>query len=268
MRPAARSSRLVSFVVGALLLGACTARSSATIPTTAASPSPSLVAPSSAPPTPVPSPTPTTPSPSPSPAVVRTHFAGRISAIPAAIASQMRGTTWKPGCPVPISGLRLLEFNYVGFDDVVKRGELVVNASVAEDVLWVFQQLFDARFPLRKVGLARKYVTGKEDPNDRHDVTASFNCRPAITPSGPTSSFSQHAYGLAVDVNPMQNPEVGPNGQVRNNFARVYRDRSLQMPGMIHPGDVVVRSFAAIGWKWGGYWSSFKDYMHFSQSGT
>jgi hypothetical protein len=262
MKPAARSSRLVSFVVGALLVGACTTTSSATPPTVVPTLSASLTAPSSA------SPSPLVPSPSPSPEVVRTRFAGRISPIPPAVESEMRGTTWKPGCPVPISGLRLLRFNYLGFDDVVKRGELVVNAGVADDVLWVFHQLFDARFPLRKVGLARKYVAGKEDPNDRHDVTASFNCRPAITPSGPTSTFSQHAYGLAVDVNPLQNPEVGPNGEVRNNFARVYRDRSLQKPGMIHPGDVVVRSFAAIGWKWGGYWSSFKDYMHFSQSGT
>jgi D-alanyl-D-alanine carboxypeptidase len=180
----------------------------------------------------------------------------------------MRGTTWKPGCPVPMSDLRLLEFNYLGFDGDVKRGQMVVNASVAENVLWVFRQLFEARFPLRKVALAREYKPKHDKPSQHRSVTAAFNCRPAITLSGPTGHFSQHAYGLAVDVNPRQNPEVGLNGQIRDKSAKIYRDRSRHLEGMIHPGDIVVRSFAAIGWKWGGDWHSFKDYMHFSLTGT
>jgi hypothetical protein len=76
-----------------------------------------------------------------------------------------------------------------------------------------------------------------------------------------------HSYGLAVDVNPLQNPYVASNGFVRNRFARPYRDRSGQVPGMIHPDDVVVRAFSAIGWSWGGGWSGGKDYMHFSANG-
>lgn len=208
------------------------------------------------------------PAPSPSPQPVRSNFAGRISAIPAGLAREMRGTTWKPGCPVPISDLRLLHFNYWNFDGVIMRGPMVVNASAAEGVLSVFRQLFDARFPLKRVALAKEYKPNHDDPNDRRSVTASFNCRPAIRVSGPTSIFSQHAYGLAVDVNPLQNPEVSLSGQVRDRFARIYRDRTLDLPGMIHSGDVVVRAFAAIGWKWGGDWHSMKDYMHFSQTGT
>jgi D-alanyl-D-alanine carboxypeptidase len=88
-----------------------------------------------------------------------------------------------------------------------------------------------------------------------------------VTPQGARSSWSQHAYGLAVDVNPIQNPYVGADGDVRNNHARPYRDRSLRRPGMIHPGDVVVRAFAAAGWDWGGSWRGGKDYMHFSLTG-
>jgi D-alanyl-D-alanine carboxypeptidase len=209
-----------------------------------------------------------TPSPSEEPSVERDRYAGRISTIPPSIEAEMRGTTWKPGCPVPVSDLRLLRFNYVGFDDEVKRGQMVVNASVAADVLWVFRQLYQARFPLRKVALAKEYKPKHEKPSQHQSVTAAFNCRPAITLSGPTDHFSQHAYGLAVDVNPRQNPEVGLNGRIRDKSAKVYRDRSLDLEGMIQPGDIVVRSFAAIGWKWGGDWHSFKDYMHFSLTGT
>jgi hypothetical protein len=208
-------------------------------------------------------------SPSPPVAeVTRTRFAGRTSAIPGALAREMTGTTWKPGCPVPISDLRLLRFNYWNFRGRVLRGPMIVNASAASDVLWVFHQLFDANFPLRHVALAKEYKPNHDDPSRNRSVTASFNCRPAIRVSGPTSVFSQHSYGLAVDVNPMQNPEVSLTGHVRDKAAKVYRDRSLDLPGMIHPDDVVVRSFAAIGWAWGGNWHSMKDYMHFSLTGT
>jgi hypothetical protein len=88
-----------------------------------------------------------------------------------------------------------------------------------------------------------------------------------VTARGPLASWSQHAYGLAIDLNPIQNPDVAADGYVRNLHARRYRDRSLGLPGMIHPGDVAVRAFAAIGWKWGGDWNGHKDYMHFSATG-
>lgn len=198
---------------------------------------------------------------------IRTHFGGRISTIPTALAAEMRGTTWKPGCPVPISDLRLLRFNYVGFDGEIKRGPMVVNATVAENVLSVFAQLFEAGFPLKRVALATEYKPKHEDPSRHRSVTASFNCRPVITTDGPQPTLSQHSYGLAVDVNPLQNPEVSLEGRVRDKAAKIYRDRTLDLPGMIHADDVVVRAFEAIGWKWGGDWSSMKDYMHFSLTG-
>ena len=199
----------------------------------------------------------------------RSGFHGRIDALPTALAAEMRGTTWKPGCPVPLDDLRVLHFNHWGLNGVIKRGPMVVNASVAEDVLWVFRQLFDARFPLKRVGLTREFVPSTFEPviSSTRSVTASFNCRPVITPLGPGDDFSQHAYGLAIDVNPVQNPFVTADGFVRNTQARPYVDRSKDLPGMIHAGDVVVRSFAAIGWEWGGFWSGGKDYMHFSLIG-
>jgi hypothetical protein len=146
---------------------------------------------------------------------------------------------------------------------------MVVNASVAVDVLWVFHQLFEAGFPMKRVGLARAFHERRweDDPDTRRSVTASFNCRVVITPDGPGDEFSQHAYGLAVDVNPLQNPFVRSDGWIRNRFAEPYVDRSQDLPGMVHDGDVVVDAFAVIGWAWGGRWSGDTDYMHFSLLG-
>jgi len=144
---------------------------------------------------------------------------------------------------------------------------MVVNGSVAADVLSVFRALFRARFPLKQLHLAIRYRPGHDDPTDRRDYTDGFNCRPVVTARGPGSTWSQHAFGLAVDINPIENPYVTFDGYVRNIHARRYRDRSLGRPGMILPGDVVVRAFAAIGWRWGGYWTGDKDYMHFSLTG-
>jgi hypothetical protein len=178
----------------------------------------------------------------------------------------MRGTTWKPGCPVPLTDLRLLRFTYWGFNGVAKRGPMVVHEDVAGDVLRVFRRLFRARFPIKRVALAREFVPEEFEPriSSRRSVTASFNCRPVVTPLGPGHEFSQHAYGLAIDINPVQNPYVAAGGFVRNRMSRRYVDRSPYLIGMIHDGDVVVRSFAAIGWEWGGHWSGGKDYMHFA----
>jgi len=178
----------------------------------------------------------------------------------------MRGETWEPRCPVPLRELALLRFNYVGFDGTVERGPMVVHASVARDVLGVFETLFHAGVPIRHVVLAKRFRP-HADPDTRASVTAAFNCRPVITPDGPQDAYSQHSYGLAIDINSLQNPYVRSDGYVRNRFARPYVDRSRDLPGMIHEGDVVVRAFAAIGWEWGGHWSGGKDYMHFSLTG-
>jgi D-alanyl-D-alanine carboxypeptidase-like protein len=171
---------------------------------------------------------------------------------------------WHPGCPVPIGDLRVDTVRYLGFDDKVHAGPLVLNAGVADDVLWVFRRLFRHDFPIKNVALARKWRPIRpKDWYDTSDVTASFNCRPA---TGGTI-LSEHSYGWAVDINPLQNPYVGGDGSVLRRAVKPYVDRTQDLPGMIHPNDLVVRSFARIGWSWGGDWSSLKDYMHFSLTG-
>ena len=264
-----RSRGVLLATVLATMLGAC-ATSGDTEPPQA-SPKPAQ-----APPT---GPTETAPSLTTGPAgadpaepVERSGFHGKIDELPAGRAAEMRGTTWHSGCPVPLGGLRLLHFNYWGFGGNLLRGPMVVNATVGEDVLWVFHQLYDAHFPIKRVSLSTPFHPKAFAQHRRIDsnrsVTASFNCRPVVTALGPGGEFSQHAYGLAIDLNPLQNPYVTGNGFVRNRAAEPYTDRGRHLEGMIHEGDVVVRSFAAIGWEWGGDWSGDRDYMHFSQSGT
>jgi hypothetical protein len=199
----------------------------------------------------------------------RPRFAGRISPLPPSFRKEMRGTTWKPGCPVPLDELALLRFNYWTFDGEIGRGPMVVHEDVAQDVLGVFRRLFRSGFPIKRVAVAREFVPEEFEPviNSRRSVTAAFNCRPVITPRGPLNDFSRHSYGTAIDINPVQNPYVDSDGFVRNRASRRYLDRSRQLEGMIHDGDVVVRSFARIGWEWGGHWGGGKDYMHFAVPG-
>jgi D-alanyl-D-alanine carboxypeptidase len=172
-------------------------------------------------------------------------------------------TTWRPGCPVPPERLRYLRMSFWGFDDRPHTGEMIVRDDVAEPVVGVFRTLFAARFPLEAMRLAKP-----EDltalPTGRGNGTAAFACRAA---TGQTR-FSAHASGLAVDINPFQNPLERRDGLVVPELASAYTDRSWRRPGMIVEGDVVTEAFAAIGWTWGATFSAPKDTMHFSQTGT
>ncbi len=174
------------------------------------------------------------------------------------------------GCPVALSQLRLLEVRYLGFDGRSHWGELVVNARVASDLARVFEQLYTMRFPIHHMQFGDTYGTLKNVPRDG-DFTASFECRQASsspctkTANGTTGSWSEHAFGEAIDLNPVENPYVGC-GMTRDATALSYVNRSRDRRGMVDAG--VVRAFASIGWGWGGSWSgSTKDYMHFSING-
>ena len=189
-------------------------------------------------------------------------FRGGVSALDGVARRLVLRRNWHPGCPIPISDLRLVTVSYWDFAGDVRTGPLVLHRQVANDVLWVFRQLFRARFPIHRVDLAPR--PQPIDWNSTRNLTSSFNCRAA---TGNPGVLSEHSYGWAVDINPLQNPYVRLDGSVLRAAAKPYRDRSRDRPGMIHPGDVVVRSFAHIGGEWGGNWHTLKDYMHFSATG-
>jgi SpoIID/LytB domain protein len=191
-------------------------------------------------------------------------FTGSISRIRPALRRTLVGRNWHPGCPVPVDDLRLVRVSYHTFTGAVADGPLVVHERVARDVLWVFRQLYRAGFPIHRIGLPPRYRPPRpSDWYSTRDLTASYNCRPA---TGNPGSLSQHSYGWAIDINPLENPYV-KDGKILRRAAKPFLDRTQDVPGMIHPGDVVVRSFAAIGWEWGGDWHTLKDYMHFSLTG-
>jgi hypothetical protein len=195
-------------------------------------------------------------------------FHSSVRPLSPAVRTELRSEAWHPGCPVPLSGLRMLTVTYHGFDGRAHTGRLVVNADAAAPLALVFARLYALRFPIRDMRFADAYGPAAARPADG-DVSAAFECRqavpsPCVGGTG-TGSWSEHAYGDAVDVNPLENPYVGC-GQSRDPKARPYFDRSRHRRGMVTTA--VVAAFRSIGWGWGGSWAgSTKDYMHFSASG-
>lgn len=190
-------------------------------------------------------------------------FRGTIKELPEGVRAWMTGRSWRPGCPVGLDDLRLVTVTHWGFNGRVKRGSLVVHEDVARDVVTVMRRLFNARFPIRRMTLVDRY--GASDFRSiEADNTSAFNCRYVAG----TTRWSEHAYGRAIDINPIENPYVSSDGSVAHAASRAYVDRSRRRPGMILPNGPVVRAFAAVGWGWGGFWSGGKDYQHFSASGS
>ena len=162
---------------------------------------------------------------------------------------------------MPLGDLRLLTLTFWGYDGAAHRGELVVHADQAPRVVGAFRTLFDARFPIERMELVDAYG-GDDHASTLANNTAAFNCRAVV---GNPGSWSEHAFGRAIDVNPRVNPYL-LDPHVRDPEFAPYIDRSVDAPGMIRPGDAAVQAFAAEGWQWGGAWSP-ADYQHFSATG-
>jgi hypothetical protein len=186
-------------------------------------------------------------------------FRGSISHIPPALRAHM--TSWHRGCPVPRSRLRLLRLTFNGFDGLPHEGKLVVNARWAHPILRVMRRLYETGFKIRRMRLPEAYGSN-DDRMGNHDDSSGFNCRLATG----SSSWSEHAYGRAIDLNPRENPYIA-GSHVGPPSGKPFVDRSRHVRGMIHAGDRVVRVFRSIGWHWGGYWHYPIDYMHFSSTG-
>jgi hypothetical protein len=181
-------------------------------------------------------------------------FEGRIEKVKWA---ELRHS-YREGCPVPPAQLRTVHVSYWDFAGRRQLGAVVVARGEAEAILGVFRKLWAARFPIRKLRPVSEF-RGSDDASMAADNTSAFNCRVV----GGTSRWSMHAYGLAIDVNPVENPYVR-GSTVSPRAGRAYVDRGRYRKGMAMPHGVLVRAFAAAGWKWG---ASFGDYQHFSTTG-
>ena len=260
--PSAEPGTVPTAAAPAGTVGAATV-AGGTSPAESASPSPSPGgAPVAGSPT-SPLPAPADPSPASSPTgtsvPVPVGFSATVSAIDDATAARMT-SSWRAGCPVPLTDLRYLTLTYRGFDGADHTGELVVAASVADDVVATFRQLYQDGYPIASMRLVDDFG-GDDDASMAANNTSAFNCRPVTGGGG----FSEHSYGTAIDVNPVQNPYVRGT-TVLPPAGRASVDRP-DAPGVIHDGDPVVRAFAAHGFAWGGDWQSPIDYQHFSVSG-
>jgi len=210
---------------------------------------------------------------------------------------QMKATmqsvgSWKPNCPVTLDDLRLMRLSYWGPDKHAHMGELVVNAKATSKMAAVFKAIYEAHFPIETMKPVEAYPSqpagsgASDDDSMAADNTSAFNCRP-VTGGG---RFSYHAWGLAVDINPVQNPYAKTNSDYKvypgsvvppsgdsyvdaNPDGTLKVDRSNVRPGMITSGDAVVRAFEKEGATWGGDFLTMQweghgtdhriDYMHF-----
>jgi hypothetical protein len=170
-------------------------------------------------------------------------------------------SSWQEDCPVTIEDLSYLTMSHLGFDGEVHTGEMIVNAVEAEGVVEVFRRLFEAGYPIEQMRVIRAEEVDDPPTGDWNETT-SFVCRPAVG----SNNWSQHAFGLAIDVNPFHNPYL-KGDLVIPELASAYTDRDEVRVGMIGDDGVVVDAFADIGWSWGGNWNTLKDWMHFSRSG-
>ncbi len=185
-------------------------------------------------------------------------FEWAVAPVPEDVAAR---STWQPECPVTLEDLRYVTVSFWGFDERAHTGELIVNATVADDIVEVFRRLWESRFPIEEMRVVRAEELDFPPTGDGNNTTA-FVCRPIR--GGAT--WSQHAYGLAVDVNPFHNPYL-KGDRVLPELATAYLDRTDVRPGMVFAGDPVGTAFADIGWAWGGDFRTLADYMHFSSTG-
>lgn len=187
-------------------------------------------------------------------------FSATILEISEPIQSEMRGRSWHvdEACP-PFSELRLLALTHHGFDATVREGELVVHRDIAEEVAAIFARLFVLGFAIERMERVDHFA-GSDAASMAANNSSAFNFR--RIEGSPV--LSHHARGLAIDLNPVQNPWVRGE-RVDPEAGRDYLVRAPTRLGMIVEPGPVVDTFLAHGWHWGGHFGDMLDYHHFSK---
>lgn len=187
-----------------------------------------------------------------------------IESINNLVFARMQGKSFKNDGLIQRSNLRYLRVLHVDEKGKIHLGEMVCHHSIANDLIDIFRQLFDARYPIERMVLIDEYHADDE-ASMRANNSSCFNYR-QVKGSG---KLSKHAQGLAVDINPLYNPCVkhSANGKmiVQPSTATKYVNRSTKYPYKIVKGDLLYQLFIQHGFKWGGAWRSLKDYQHFEK---
>ncbi len=169
------------------------------------------------------------------------------------------GSTWRPECPVGPADLRRVELGYTGFDGQSHRGALVVHRAVVEEVIAIFEVLQQLHYPIARMQTVDHYPGAQDELSMEDNNTSAFNCR--HLPG--SADWSPHAYGRAVDLNPLINPYIEAGGHLEPTTAARYLDRNRDEPGILRADSPAVAAFTARGWRWGGAWRNPVDYQHF-----
>lgn len=177
------------------------------------------------------------------------------------IFKRIDGVSFKNNGIVKIQDLRYLRLIHYDLNGNIRLGELICNAKIAEDLRDIFKVFFDSVYPVANIRLIDEYGADDETSMQANN-TSCFNFRP--TPGG--GKISRHAYGMAVDLNPLYNPYVNPKkGKVLPPEGEIYLSRNLDFPYKIDKEDLAYREFSKRGFKWGGNWRTMKDYQHFEK---
>lgn len=197
----------------------------------------------------------------------------KVEEIPAGIAQTMTGKSWKPGSPVLLQDLRYLTIAHWGFDGKIKEGHMVVHAKLAQEILVIFQELFLIGYQIEKMKLIDEYFREDVDENSVDEISMADNNSSSFCARYQTAgkAWSKHSYGIAFDINPLQNPFYKPSKNlVAPEKGRVFLDRSNIRQGMIQKGDACYNAFISRGYTWGGDWDLTDekgrvDYQHFEK---
>lgn len=184
------------------------------------------------------------------------RFRSTVGSVPDDVLAR---STWSAACPVGRSDLRYLTVSFWGFEGLPHTGELLVHVNAVDTVVAGFEHLFARRFPIEEMRITRADELDVPPTGDGNN-TSAFVCRPSVR----SSTWSQHAYGRAVDINPFHNPYVSGD-LVIPELASVYAARP-DLPGVLSSDDIA--GFTTAGWTWGGTWRSATDHMHVSADGS
>lgn len=177
------------------------------------------------------------------------------------IKAKVKGVSWKDEGLYSIDDLVYINVTYWGFDSKPHIGELVMHNKVANDIIDIFKILYRNKYPVEKMRLIDEYKAS--DIDSMKDNNTSALCVRKIT--GKKNEYSKHSYGIAIDINPKQNPYVKDDIILPYN-SRDYLNREYIRKGMIIKGDICYKAFVNRGWYWGGDWTRLKDYHHFEKN--
>lgn len=180
--------------------------------------------------------------------------------IPDTIWDSMQGKSVPANCTTPRSALRYIRIMHINKEGKPQSGEIICNKSIANDLIEIFKELFNAGYRIERVELIDKYDANDEKSMEANN-TSCFNFR---LMTGSSTKVSKHGLGMAIDINPLYNPYVKGN-RVEPRIAQPYTKRNKKFPMKIDTSDLCYKLFIKHGFHWGGSWRSSKDYQHFEK---